>query len=110
MHRDMEFIRTIGKKLFSLATKNDLRVIQAKRKEISVIAHFQCKFISIGNVTWLEIEQNKNSVNNLITTTHELRNWRLWIDRDVHSNFRLFTFYQQMHESLILLNEQVQVL
>lgn len=73
------FVGTIGKSLFGVATESDIKQLQDavnnNRDSLSVISHQHNEMLIIVNATRFQVLENHQTINDLINTTNALREW-----------------------------------
>ena len=99
-----DFVGRVGKELFGVATDDDIKkieqVVLENRKVMSIISHKSEEMISIVNVSRIQMIENRNTVNKLIQSVTDLKEWVSKVNLR-HIFYQVFIMKVQLLETMI---------
>ena len=107
----MDVVGYLSQRLFGTATDSEVQQLQDKvlenRNSLRGVMHIQRDFMSIVNVSHNELVRNRDAINNLTHSMHELKHWVARILVDINEYVHGIITYNKISEQVLRITQHV---
>jgi len=109
----VDVVGIISQSLFGTATEQEIRELRRKvlanRNSLNGILHIQNQFLSIVNVSHNEVIKNRDAINNLTHSMHELKHWVARILVNINEYVHGIITYNRISEQVLRITQHVEL-